>query len=75
MFLWVILHLFLIYLILFALLLLVMETYMLKSKTQFPIIHRTDVMARWLGLKHGDVVKITRYNETSGEYFYFRCCM
>lgn len=53
----------------------VMETYMLKSKAQFPIIHRTDVMARWLGLKHGDVVRITRYNETSGEYFYFRCCM
>lgn len=53
----------------------VMETYMLKSKVQFPIIHRTDVMARWLGLRHGDVVKITRYNETSGEYFYFRCCM
>lgn len=53
----------------------VMEHYMLKSKLQFPVIHRTDVMARWLGLRHGDVVKITRYNETSGEYFYFRCCM
>jgi DNA-directed RNA polymerase subunit H (RpoH/RPB5) len=52
-----------------------MEQYMLKSKAQFPIIHRADVMAKWLGLRHGDVVKITRYNETSGEYFYFRCCM
>lgn len=52
-----------------------MDQYMLKTKTQFPIIHRTDVVARWLGLRHGDVVKITRYNETSGEYFYFRCCM
>lgn len=52
-----------------------MEQYMLKTKAQFPIILRTDVMARWLGLRHGDVVKITRYNETSGEYFYFRCCM
>lgn len=52
-----------------------MEQYMIKSKSQLPIIHRTDVMAKWLGLRHGDVVKITRYNETSGEYFYFRCCM
>lgn len=53
----------------------IMEKYMIKSKAQFPIIHRTDVMAKWLGLRHGDVVKITRYNETSGEYVYFRCCI
>lgn len=53
----------------------IMETYMIKSKTQMPLIHRTDVMARWLGLRHGDIVKITRYNETSGEYYYYRCCM
>jgi DNA-directed RNA polymerase I, II, and III subunit RPABC1 len=52
-----------------------MEQYMLKSKTHIPIIHRNDVMAKWLGLRHGDIVKITRYNETSGEYFYYRCCM
>jgi DNA-directed RNA polymerase subunit H (RpoH/RPB5) len=52
-----------------------MEQYMLKNKLQFPIINKNDVMSRWLGLRHGDVVKITRYNETSGEYFYFRCCM
>jgi DNA-directed RNA polymerase subunit H (RpoH/RPB5) len=53
----------------------VMEHYMIKSKLQLPVIHRTDVMARWLGLKHGEIVKITRYNETSGEYYYYRCCM
>lgn len=52
-----------------------MEQYMLKSRTTLPIIHKTEVMARWLGLRHGDIVKITRYNETSGEYFYYRCCM
>lgn len=52
-----------------------MDQYMLKSKTHVPIIHRTDVMARWLGIRHGDIVKITRYNDTSGEYFYYRCCM
>jgi DNA-directed RNA polymerase subunit H (RpoH/RPB5) len=52
-----------------------MDQYMLKSKLYIPIIHKTDVIARWLGLRHGDIVKITRYNETSGEYFYYRCCM
>lgn len=52
-----------------------MDQYMLKSKAHIPVIHKTDVMARWLGLRHGDIIRITRYNETSGEYFYYRCCM
>jgi DNA-directed RNA polymerase I, II, and III subunit RPABC1 len=52
-----------------------MEEYNIKSKSQLPVIHKTDVMARWLGLRHGDIVKITRFNETSGQYFYYRCCM
>lgn len=53
----------------------IMETYMIKTKMQMPFIHRSDKMARWLGLRQGDIVKITRYNETSGEYYYYRCCM
>jgi DNA-directed RNA polymerase subunit H (RpoH/RPB5) len=51
------------------------ERYMLKSKLQLPHIHRNDVMAKWLGLRHGDVVRITRYNDTSGEYDYYRYCV
>lgn len=51
----------------------VLDKYMIKSKAQLPQIHRTDVMARWLGLRHGDVVRITRFNPTSGEYYYYRC--
>lgn len=51
----------------------VLEKYMIKSKAQLPQIHRTDIMARWLGLRHGDVVRITRFNPTSGEYYYYRC--
>lgn len=51
----------------------ILEKYMIKSKAQLPQIHRTDIMARWLGLRHGDVVRITRYNPTSGEYYYYRC--
>lgn len=53
----------------------VLEKYMVKSKAQLPQIHKTDIMARWLGLRHGDVVRITRFNPTSGEYYYYRCYM
>lgn len=52
-----------------------MDKLMIKSKAQLPAIHKTDIMARWLGLRHGDIVKITRYNDTSGEYYYYRCCV
>jgi DNA-directed RNA polymerase I, II, and III subunit RPABC1 len=52
-----------------------MENLQLKSKTQIPLIQRTDVIARWLGLSQGDIVRITRYNETSGEYYFYRCCI
>ena len=52
-----------------------MEQLQLKKKTQLPFILKTDIISRWLGLKQGDVVKITRYSETSGEYYYFRCCV
>ena len=46
------------------------ETMQLKSKNQLPMIQKQDVIARWLGLVPGEIVKITRYNETSGEYYY-----
>lgn len=52
-----------------------MEKYMIKSKLQMPLIIHTDVIAKWLGLKQGDIVQITRYNENSGEMNYYRCCV
>lgn len=52
-----------------------MGTYQLKSKSQLPVILRTDIIARWLGLKHGDVVRITRNNPSSGIYYFYRCCI
>lgn len=52
----------------------VLELYLAK-KTQLPIIFKTDIIARWLGLRHNDTVKITRHSETSGEYFYYRTCV
>lgn len=53
----------------------VMQDYQIKNKSQFPLIQKTDVMARRLGLKHGDIVRITRHNENSGIYYYYRCCV
>jgi DNA-directed RNA polymerase subunit H (RpoH/RPB5) len=49
--------------------------YSLKSKFQLPIILKTDAMAKYLGLKNGDVVRITRVSPTAGEYTVYRCCV
>jgi DNA-directed RNA polymerase subunit H (RpoH/RPB5) len=53
----------------------VMEKYMIKSKLQMPLILHTDVIAKWIGLKQGDIVEITRYNQNSGKCYYYRCCV
>lgn len=53
----------------------VITDYLIKTKTQMPLITKTDIISRWLGLKHGDIVRIIRHNETSGTYYYYRCCM
>ncbi len=52
-----------------------LEKYNIRGKAQLPVILKTDVMAKWLGLRSGEVVRITRYNDTSGLYYYYRCCM
>lgn len=53
----------------------IMENYNLKSKLQMPIILHTDVIAKWIGMKQGEIVEITRYNENSGKSYYYRCCI
>jgi len=53
----------------------IMTKYLIKNKLQMPIILRTDVIAKWLGLKQGDIVEITRFNENSGKSYYYRCCI
>jgi DNA-directed RNA polymerase I, II, and III subunit RPABC1 len=52
-----------------------MEKFMIKSKFQLPIILKTDAMAKYLGLKNGDIIKITRVSPTAGEYVVYRCCV
>ncbi len=49
--------------------------YALKNKFQLPHILKTDPISRYLGLKSGDVVKITRISPTAGEYIIYRCCL
>lgn len=53
----------------------VMNKYLIKNKLQMPIILRTDVIAKWLGLKQGEIVEIVRFNENSGKSYYYRCCI
>jgi DNA-directed RNA polymerase subunit H (RpoH/RPB5) len=53
----------------------IMTKYLIKSKLQMPIILKTDVIAKWHGLKQGDIVEIIRYNENSGMSYYYRCCI
>ena len=52
-----------------------MTLYNIKSKTQLPIILKSDPIARWLGIRPGDIVKIDRYNPNSGLTYYYRACV
>jgi DNA-directed RNA polymerase subunit H (RpoH/RPB5) len=53
----------------------ILERFMIKTKFQLPIILKTDAMAKYLGLKNGDIVKISRVSPTAGEYIVYRCCV
>lgn len=53
----------------------IMEDYKIKHHKNMPVISKDDVIARWLGLIPGNIVEITRNNDTSGTYYFYRCCM
>lgn len=53
----------------------IMQTYDLKFKSQMPIILRTDPMSRYLDIKSGEIVRITRTSVASGETLVYRVCV
>ena len=52
----------------------ILKTYQVK-KNQLPIILRNDPMARYLDVKSGDIVKITRNSPSAGEAVLYRYCV
>lgn len=51
------------------------EKYNIKTKTNFPLILKTDPIARYYGIKPGSLVKVTRVSPSAGEYTIYRCCV
>lgn len=50
------------------------NNYNLNSRYQLPIINRHDAVSNVLGIRPGEVVKITRPSKTAGQYVSYRCC-
>ena len=41
---------------------------------QFPLLLKSDPMAKFYGVKNGNLCKIIRQSETSGQYISYRYC-
>lgn len=52
----------------------ILKLYSLKTRTQLPLIYSTDPMARYLALRPGQLVRITRRSPSAGVHVLYRCC-
>lgn len=52
-----------------------MTKYNLENEEQLPLIKKNDPVAKYLGMKVGNVCKITTYSETHGIYTKYRLCV
>ena len=53
----------------------ILKKYNLRTRTQLPIILRSDPIAQYFGMKPGQLAKITRISPSAGEYVIYRCCV
>tara|TARA_B110000858_G_scaffold194752_1_gene249762 strand:- start:1311 stop:1922 length:612 start_codon:yes stop_codon:yes gene_type:complete len=53
----------------------ILDKYSVGNRLKLPWIYNSDPQAKWLGLKQGNLVKITSYNSNSGTYYRYRCCI
>jgi DNA-directed RNA polymerase subunit H (RpoH/RPB5) len=53
----------------------IMKKYNITNKIQFPDISRFDPVSKAIGLRPGQVCKITRFSKTAIETFYYRICV
>jgi len=51
-----------------------LDRYDILSFNQLPLIMKTDPVAKFIGMKRGDVCEITLSSETSGKYKNYRYC-
>lgn len=52
----------------------IVEKFNLKSRHYLPILLRTDPVAKYYGIKPGNLVEIRRVSPSAGEYTAYRCC-
>jgi DNA-directed RNA polymerase I, II, and III subunit RPABC1 len=53
----------------------IQKNYAIKNKSQFPIILKTDPVARYYDIKPGQLVQITRASTATGENITYRHCV
>lgn len=53
----------------------VLDAHGLRTSTHLPLILNSDPVARAIGARPGDLVKVTRFTKTAGEHIVYRSCV